>query len=252
MGGPDGSVPQGRAGVPGADQLIEAEPAAAVELFGSGLAGAREYVGLLATAGVERGLIGPRETTRLWSRHVVNSAAVTEVFPRDVRVVDIGTGAGLPGIPLALARPDLRIDLVETLERRVIFLREAVALLGLGDRCRVVHGRAEAVVAVCGEADVVTSRAVAPLERLAGWSAPLLRTGGQLLALKGRSAAEEITRDAAAVARVGLVDPEVVVTGGRWTDPAVTLIRATRSSTVVGSSGARARSNSRRRGAGRG
>lgn len=208
---------------------VEAEPAAAADLFGDGLAGAREYVHLLATAGVERGLIGPRETDRLWSRHVVNSAAVTEVFPRDVRVVDIGTGAGLPGIPLALARPDLRVDLVETLERRVVFLREAVDRLGLADRCRVVHGRAESVVDECGEADVVTSRAVAPLHRLVGWSAPLLRTGGLLLAMKGQSAADEIVRDATALTRAGLVDPVVVTTGERWTDPAVTVVRATRS-----------------------
>ena len=159
---------------------------------------------------------------------MVNSAAATEVFPAGVRVVDIGTGAGLPGIPLAVARPDLRVDLVETLERRVVFLREAVERLGLTDRCRVVHGRAESVVDECGEADVVTSRAVAPLHRLAGWSAPLLRTGGLLLAMKGQSAAEEIVRDAVALQRAGLTDVEVLTTGGRWTDPAVTVVRATR------------------------
>lgn len=197
-------------------------------MFGPGLPQARAYVALLATAGVERGLIGPREIDRLWSRHVINAAAATEVFPGGVRVVDIGSGAGLPGIPLALARPDLQVDLVETLERRVVFLREAVDLLGLTDRCRVVHGRAEAVVDSCGDADVVTSRAVAPLHRLAGWSAPLLRAGGLLLALKGQSAAEEIVRDAAALDRAGLVDVGVVTTGGQWTDPAVTVVRGTR------------------------
>ena len=209
---------------------MEAEPPAAAELFADDLAAARSYVELLATAGVERGLIGPRETDRLWSRHVINSAAAAEAFPADVRVVDIGTGAGLPGIPLALARPDLRVDLVETLERRVVFLREAVQLLGLTDRCRVVHGRAEAVIDECGEADVVTSRAVAPLHRLAGWSAPLLRTGGLLLAMKGQSASDEIARDAVALERAGLVDATVVTVGGQWTDPPVTLVRATRSS----------------------
>lgn len=229
---------------------VEPEPPVAADLFGDGLAGAREYVELLATAGVERGLIGPRETDRLWSRHVVNSAAVTEVFPADVRVVDIGTGAGLPGIPLALARPDLRVDLVETLERRVVFLREAVEALGLTGRCRVVHGRAESVVDHCGDADVVTSRAVAPLHRLAGWSAPLLRPGGLLLAMKGQSAADEIVRDATALARAGLVDAEVVMTGDRWTDPAVTIVRATRS--AGGPPRPRGRTRSSRRSTGRG
>ncbi|TKV56982.1 16S rRNA (guanine(527)-N(7))-methyltransferase RsmG [Nakamurella flava] len=229
---------------------VEPEPAVAGDLFGTGLAGARQYVELLATAGVERGLIGPRETDRLWSRHVVNSAAVTEVFPADVRVVDIGTGAGLPGIPLALARPDLRVDLVETLERRVVFLREAVEALGLTGRCRVVHGRAESVIDECGEADVVTSRAVAPLHRLAGWSAPLLRAGGLLLAMKGQSAADEIVRDAAALDRAGLVGAEVVTTGGRWTDPAVTIVRATRS--AGGPPRPRSRTRPSRRSTGRG
>lgn len=243
-----GAAGEGVAGTLGAVG-VEVEPAEAADLFGGGLAAAREYVTLLATAGVERGLIGPRETDRLWTRHVVNSAAVTEIFPAGVRVVDIGTGAGLPGIPLALARPDLRVDLVETLERRVVFLREAVELLGLADRCRVVHGRVESVLADCGEADVVTSRAVAPLHRLAGWSAPLLRAGGSLLAVKGRSAAAEIARDGVALTRAGLVDPEVVTTGGRWTDPAVTVVRATRAADVPprpGARGGRRRRSARR------
>lgn len=243
--GPPGHGPGPGPGDAPAVVGIEAEPVQAAELFGAAVSAARDYVVLLATAGVERGLIGPRETDRLWSRHVVNSAAVTAVFPPDVRVVDIGTGAGLPGIPLALARPDLRVDLVETLERRVVFLREAVEVLGLTDRCRVVHGRAESVVDECGGADVVTSRAVAPLHRLAGWSAPLLRPGGLLLAMKGRSAVDEVVRDAPALTRAGLVDATVVTTGGQWTDPPVTVVRATRTAGGPARSGGRA---GRRRG----
>ena len=113
-------------------------------------------------------------------------------------MVDIGSGAGLPGIPLAIARPDLTVTLVEPLERRVRFLLEMVDGLGL-DNCRVVRGRAEEVVAECGDADVVTSRAVAPLHRLVGWSAPLARDGGLVLAMKGETAREELDRDRAAV-----------------------------------------------------
>lgn len=170
---------------------------------------ARRYVRALAIDGVVRGLIGPREPERLWTRHILNSAAVGSLIDGGASVVDIGSGAGLPGIPLAIARPDLRVVLVEPLERRVIFLLEVVADLGLSS-CRVVRGRAEDVVGQCGNADVVTSRAVAPLHRLAAWSAPLARDGGLVLALKGASAVEELERDRAAVAAAGLVDAEVL------------------------------------------
>ena len=171
---------------------------------------------MLATDGVVRGLIGPREPQRLWRRHILTSAAVGSLIGGEVTVVDIGSGAGLPGIPLVIARPDLSVLLVEPLERRVRFLLEVVAELSLAG-CRVVRGRAEDVVAECGNADVVTSRAVAPLHRLAAWSAPLARDGGLLLALKGASAAEELERDRAAVAAAGLVDAEVLrlPVGGR-------------------------------------
>ncbi len=170
---------------------------------------ARRYVRALAIDGVVRGLIGPREPERLWTRHILNSAAVGSLIDGGASVVDIGSGAGLPGIPLAIARPDLRVVLVEPLERRVIFLLEVVADLGLSS-CRVVRGRAEDVVGQCGNADVVTSRAVAPLHRLAAWSAPLAHDGGLVLALKGASAVEELERDRAAVTAAGLVDAEVL------------------------------------------
>jgi 16S rRNA (guanine527-N7)-methyltransferase len=223
---------------------IESEPIVASDLFGDRIVQARRYVTALATDGVVRGLIGPREAGRLWSRHVLNSAVAAVLLDQDAGVVDIGSGAGLPGIPMAIARPDCTFFLVEPLERRTIFLKEIVAELAL-DNCTVVRGRAEQVVAECGESDVVTSRALAPLHRLAAWSSPLLRVGGKLLALKGSSAADEIERDAVAVAAVGLVNLEVVSVGVGVVDPATIVIRGTRIRTPAGQmsqkSGARGR-----------
>ena len=191
---------------------MEAEPAAAATVFGTAIGGARAYAELLAEAGVVRGLIGPREPQRLWTRHLLNSAVLSTLIPADARVVDVGTGAGLPGIPLALVRPDLRVVLLEPLARRVEFLLEVVEALELA-QCEVVRGRAEDVVATVGGADVVVSRAVAPLATLAGWCAPLLRPGGVMLGLKGTTAPAELERDAAAVARSGLIDAEVRIVG---------------------------------------
>ncbi len=175
----------------------------AARLFGDRLPLARRYAEHLVGSGVERGLIGPREAPRVWDRHVLNCAVVAELMPTDARVVDVGSGAGLPGIPLSLARPDLAIVLVEPLARRVEWLDEVVADLGLD--VRVDRGRADetAVRRRWEGADVVTARAVAPLARLAGWALPLLRTGGQMLAMKGASAPDEITRDAVAVRKLG-------------------------------------------------
>lgn len=176
-------------------QLPLVTPAGAQEVFGERLGAAERYVDILSTAGLERGLMGPRERPRLWDRHVLNSAAAQSAFLEGESVVDIGSGAGLPGIPLALARPDLRITLVEPLLRRFTFLEEVIQELSLD--VRVVRGRAEekTIIAEVGNADVATSRAVAPLAKLAGWSAPLLRSGGRMVALKGASAAEEVQRD---------------------------------------------------------
>lgn len=180
-----------------------AVPPGAVEVFGERLALAVQYAEFLGSAGLERGLMGPRERPRLWDRHVLNSAAVASRVRDSESVVDIGSGAGLPGIPLALARPDLKITLVEPLLRRVNFLEEIIAELGID--VRVIRGRAEekSVITSAGEADVVTSRAVAPLAKLAGWSAPLLKVGGRMVALKGESAQEELDRDRAALRKMG-------------------------------------------------
>jgi 16S rRNA (guanine527-N7)-methyltransferase len=164
-------------------------PTAAQELYGADLGTIESYVSVLATRGVEWGLMGPREVPRLWERHVLNSAAIAGLIPDGSTVVDVGSGAGLPGIPLAVLRPDLDIVLLEPLLRRADFLIETVEELGLGDRVRVVRGRAEEHK---HSYDVVTCRAVAPLGRLLGWTTKLFIPHGQLLAMKGSSAADEV------------------------------------------------------------
>jgi 16S rRNA (guanine527-N7)-methyltransferase len=171
-------------------------------LFGDASPVIKQYVDILAEGGVARGLIGPRETDRLWERHVLNSVAITGLVSGDADVIDVGSGAGLPGIPLAVLRPDLRVTLLEPLLRRVTFLTETVAALDLADRVRVVRGRAEEH---SEQYDVVVARAVAPLDRLVEWCAPLRRSSGVILALKGRSAGEEIADARSALARAGLV-----------------------------------------------
>jgi 16S rRNA (guanine527-N7)-methyltransferase len=188
---------------------------------------AERYAELLATDGVVRGLIGPREAPRLWERHLLNCAALGEWIPTDASVCDIGSGAGLPGLVLAIARPDLEITLVEPLLRRTTFLLEAVDVLGLA-RVEVVRGRAESLH---GERrfDVVTSRAVAPLGRLLDWSMPLVAPEGALVAMKGSSVAEEIAAARSELARWGCADPETRVLGSglsttmavrvTWADP---------------------------------
>jgi 16S rRNA (guanine527-N7)-methyltransferase len=203
-------------------------PDPAEKLFGDRLALARRFSDHLATSGVERGLIGPREAPRIWDRHVLNCAVVAELMPDGARVVDVGSGAGLPGIPLVLARPDLGMVLVEPLARRVEWLHEVIADLGLD--IHVERGRAEesTVRRRWEGADVVTSRAVAPLHRLAGWCLPLVRPGGTMLAVKGVSAPEEIVRDAAAVQRLGGGTPRILMCGTGIVDPPSTVVAVER------------------------
>jgi 16S rRNA (guanine527-N7)-methyltransferase len=198
-------------------------------VFGARLDLAERYVSLLGGDGIVRGLIGPRERGRLWSRHVVNSALPAVLLPAGGRVVDVGSGAGLPGIPMAIARPDCTVVLVEPLIRRVDFLREVVAELGL-DNCRVMRGRADELLDQAGDADVVTSRAVAPLGRLALWCAPLMRVGGEMIALKGSSADREIVEHADALAATGLVEVRVETVGAELVDDPTVVIRARRRS----------------------
>jgi 16S rRNA (guanine527-N7)-methyltransferase len=145
----------------------------------------RTYAEFLKTAGIERGLIGPREGERMWERHIFNCLPVTQLLPQGASLFDIGSGAGLPGIVIALARPDLKITLIEPLERRVEFLKEATEGLGID----VIRGRAQDVKK---SADYVTARAVAPLEKLKKISWHMVKTGGALLAMKGESAATEM------------------------------------------------------------
>lgn len=205
---------------------IEPTPPEAAVLFGSRQELATRYAKLLVTDGVERGLIGPRESDRIWTRHVLNCAAVAEAFPAEVRIVDVGSGAGLPGLVLAIARPDLRVDLVEPLARRAQFLIEAVTLLDLESQVRVLRGRAEerTIRESAGSAQWVTARAVAPLDRLVGWCLPLLGTGGRLVAMKGSSAAAEVAEHRSTLVRLGASKIDVVEYGVGVVDPPVTVV----------------------------
>jgi 16S rRNA (guanine527-N7)-methyltransferase len=190
---------------------------------------------MLATDGVVRGLLGPREVPRLWDRHVLNCAAVADLVPPGSALVDVGSGAGLPGVVLALARPDLRVVLLEPLARRVAFLQECRDRLGL-DSVTVVRGRAEDpdVVARLGGADVVTARAVARLALLATWCLPLLRDGGLLLAVKGETAASELAEAGPVLRRMGAVEAKVVEIGAGVVS-AATVVAAVKRGTVPAS-----------------
>ena len=173
---------------------------------------AERYAELLATEGVVRGLIGPREAPRLWERHLLNCAVLAELVPPAASVADVGSGAGLPGVVLAVARPDLRVTLVEPLLRRTRFLDEAVEALGLEEQVEVVRGRAEELAGT-RTFDVVTARAVAPLDRLARWCLPLVDPGGELVAMKGASARAEVEAAMPALTALGCADPVVVELG---------------------------------------
>jgi 16S rRNA (guanine527-N7)-methyltransferase len=185
---------------------MRARPAgSAEEMFGPRLPAAERYADLLVTDGVVRGLIGPREAPAIWTRHILNCAVVAELIGPGARIVDVGSGAGLPGIALALARPDVTVDLVEPLERRVRFLEDAVTAVDLDGQVRIVRGRAESwpVRRQVGGADVVTARAVAPLPTLIAWCLPLLRPAGQLLAIKGQRAELELEEGQEALLSTG-------------------------------------------------
>lgn len=203
-------------------------PPAAAALFGDRLGVAEAYADLLAGPGVERGLLGPREVERIWDRHILNSAAVAELIESGSRVVDIGSGAGLPGVPLAIARPDLRVTLVEPMLRRTDFLEEAVAILGIP--IAVTRGRAEdaGVRTRLAGSDAVVSRAVADLGKLTRWGMPLLRPGGRMLSLKGDRAAEEVAESGAEMGALGAIGVEVVRCGVGLLSPPATVVIAVR------------------------
>jgi 16S rRNA (guanine527-N7)-methyltransferase len=212
---------------------VPTTPGVAASVFGAALPAAERYVALLATDGVTRGLIGPREVGRLWQRHVLNSAAVAEAVPEGARVVDVGSGAGLPGIPLGLARADLAVTLVEPMARRVEFLTEVVGELGPlagGARWTVVRGRAEerSVLAAVGPVDVVTARAVAPLPRLAAWCRGLLRPGARLVALVGATAAAGLPSVLPELRAAGMTEVELRAVGAGLGEAATTVVVMTR------------------------
>ena len=197
-------------------------PAAASAVFGARLALAERYADLLVGAGVDRGLVGPRESGRIWDRHLLNCAVVAGSVPPASLLYDIGSGAGLPGLALAIARPDLDVVLVEPLERRVDFLRETVAVLGL-PQVRILRARAEHLDPP--GADVVTARAVAPLSRLAGWCLPLVRPGGVLLALKGGRASAELAAAEPELRRLGATAWTIEKMGLDVLEEATTVVR---------------------------
>jgi len=191
---------------------------------------AEQFADLLTREATVRGLIGPREVPRLWERHILNCAVITDLMPEGSTVCDIGSGAGLPGLALAIRRPDLQVTLVEPLLRRTAFLDLAVSTMELTN-VSVHRGRAEELH---GEAvfDVVTSRAVAPMDRLTRWSMPLTKDGGLFLAMKGAAAAQELESAGQVIGRLGGVDLRVVSVGGEWVTPPVTVVRVRKSVTA--------------------
>jgi 16S rRNA (guanine527-N7)-methyltransferase len=197
-------------------------PGAAAVVFGPALPSAVAFAEILATRGVEQGLIGPREVPRLWDRHLLNCAVVAElVDSRDGTLLDIGSGAGLPGLVLAMVLPGIAVTLLEPMQRRCRFLAECVTQLRLAN-VSVLRGRAEDTDM---RADVVTARAVAPLPRLAELAVGVARPGGMILAIKGHNAADELKAAEPVLRRIGARGAEVVRAGQGKVNPATTVVR---------------------------
>lgn len=201
-------------------------PDVAQRVFSDALPRAIAYAELLATDGIVRGLIGPREVPRLWDRHLLNCAVVTDAVPSGASVADIGSGAGLPGLVMAIRRADLKVTLIEPLLRRTSFLEEAVGALGLTN-VRIRRGRAEELHGV-SQFDVVTSRAVAPMDRLARWSLPLVRSGGSFLAMKGSSAEAELDTARSIIAREGGRFVRIAELGSEFLEQPVRVVEITK------------------------
>ncbi|MEO6142814.1 MAG: 16S rRNA (guanine(527)-N(7))-methyltransferase RsmG [Dermatophilaceae bacterium] len=198
-------------------------PAGATQVFGDHLALAQRFTAILTASGVSHGLIGPREVPRLWERHLLNCAVIHPAIPVGAMVIDVGSGAGLPGLALAIARPDLDLHLVEPMLRRTNWLSMAVADLELTN-VSVHRGRAEEFWGTL-RAPVVTARAVAPLGELAKWCLPLLSPGGSLLAIRGARVAEELSADKALLRRLGAVEEVIETFGSGVVDPQTTVLR---------------------------
>jgi 16S rRNA (guanine527-N7)-methyltransferase len=200
-------------------------PEVAHEIFGQAAPKAARYADLLAGPGVDRGLIGPNEIPRVWERHLLNCAVVACLVPTPCSLVDLGSGAGLPGIVLALLLPDAEVTLLEPMAKRAAFLAECVTELGLGN-ATVRRARAEELAGTVA-VDVVTARAVAPLGRLAVLAVRLLRPGGTVLAIKGARAAQEVQAAHGVLTRLGVQHVEVLLAGSGKVDPAATVVRLT-------------------------
>ncbi|MFC0674955.1 16S rRNA (guanine(527)-N(7))-methyltransferase RsmG [Brachybacterium hainanense] len=198
----------------------------AERLFAGRLPLAERYTALLAEAGPERGLIGPREVDRLWERHVLGCALLVEAIgPQARTLADVGSGAGLPGVVVAIARPDLQVTLIETMQRRVTWLEEVDAELGLG--MEIIRARAEELHGT-RTFDVVTARAVAALDKLARWTLPLVAEGGELAVLKGSKAAEEIEQARSTLRKLGGGEPRIEIHGGPEVEVPTTVVRVQR------------------------
>lgn len=191
---------------------VEAQPAAAAEIFGTNLPMAEKYAQALVRDGETLGLLGPREYPRLWTRHILNSAVVAELVPAGANVADVGSGAGLPGIPMAIAQPAAKFTLIEPMERRSTWLKEQVDELGLTN-VKVLRARAEEVGEVF---DIVTARAVKALPQLLQMCVPMTKNGGEIIALKGEKAAEEIEDSKRLVKKLKLASFEIVLTGAQF------------------------------------
>ena len=210
--------------------LIPPDPHVAAAVFGARLPLAERFAAHLADTGISHGLIGPREVPRLWDQHILNCAVITEVMPMDATVIDVGSGAGLPGLALALARPDLSVTLVEPMERRTAWLNMVITDLGLSNvavrraRAEELHGELHA--------QVVTARAVAALDKLARWCLPLVVPGGRLVAMKGSSAQQEITDASATLRRLGASSTSIRTCGADLLGTATTVVVVEVSQTV--------------------
>jgi len=198
-------------------------PEVGSDIFGSAAPKAARYADQLAGPGVDRGLIGPNEIPRVWERHLLNCAVVASLVPTPCSLVDLGSGAGLPGIVLALLLPDAEVTLLEPMAKRAAFLEECVTELGL-DNATVRRARAEELAGTVA-VDVVTARAVAPLDRLAVLAVRLLRPGGTVLAIKGARATQEVQAAQGVLTRLGVQHAEVLLAGSGKVDPAATVVR---------------------------
>lgn len=197
-------------------------PAAAGAVFGDRLPLAERFADILADTGVSHGLIGPREVPILWERHILNCAVAHEAFPQGAGIADVGSGAGLPGLALAIARPDLDLHLVEPMLRRTTWLSDTIAELGLGN-CTVHRGRAEEFHGIL-RLPYATARAVARIDKLARWTFPLLQDRGTLVALKGSQAADELASQDRVLRRLGMVSAEVTSYGADLLEVPTTVV----------------------------